>query len=285
MDTFRELKKYCDEAMKKYPQYEKKYKKELIYAKRFYNNGMNLVEMLKEGRPSTRYVIPFLLGLTEKVTNEEFEFKFFEAGNSAVDIDMDFDPIGKQKIQDYLIEKFGKDKVLHVGTFSRLGPASASKDLLKVYKIDFKESNEFTRVLDSKLTWKENLENIETNFPVQWSFYNKHKNILDMVPYFINKIRQGGSHAGGIVILDEPVYKRIPIDRVGGNLVTAFPESNQESILDDLGVIKFDILSISILDVIRNTINMVDEKLYLISEDNVTKIVPASYIDAEFKQF
>ena len=105
-----------------------------------------------------------------------------------------------------------------------------------------------------------------------------------MTPYFINKIRQSGKHAGGIVILDEPVYKRIPVDKVSGEVVTAFPESNQESILDDLGIVKFDILSISILDVIRNTINMIDEKIYLIEEDGIKKVVPASYIDKEIKE-
>ena len=286
--TFRKLKNYCDEKIKEFPQYEKKYKKEIIFVKRFYSNDINLYEEFEKNKEKikTQYIIPFLLGFTDKVTDEDWEYKFVKTGSSGgIDIDVDFDPVGKQKIQDYLFEKYGEEKVLHVGTFNRLGPASAAKDLLRVYKVDFKESNDFTKRLDSKMSWQENLDNLKENFPVLYQFYENHKEILDLTPHFINKIRQGGSHAGGIVILDAPVYDRIPVDKVSGNLVTAFPESAQEQTLDEMGVVKFDILAISILDVIRNAINMIEEKLFLIEEDDVKKIVSKSYLDKEIEKF
>lgn len=194
------------------------------------------------------------------------------------DIDLDWDPIGKEKIYQYLLNKFGSERVLHVGTFSKLGPASAAKDLLRVYKIDFVKSNEFTKLLDHRLNWEDNLNNIKEKFPFAYKFYEENKAILDLTPYFIDKIRNVSMHAGGIIILDEPVYKRIPVDRASGSIVSAFPESAQEQVLDELGVVKFDILAISILDVIRNTINMINEKMYLIEENDIKKIVPESYL-------
>ena len=280
MTNYRELKDYCDTEIKQYPQYLEKYKKEIVLAKRYYDNDINLVELLNTKIPSTKYVIPFLLGLTEKVTEEEWEYKFVKSGTSGgVDIDLDFDPVGKEKIQKYLVEKFGEDRVLHVGTFSRLGPSSAAKDLLRIYKIDFKESNSFTSLLQQTLNWEDNLKNLQEKFPTQYAFYIKHKDILDLTPFFINKIRQVSKHAGGVVILDRPVYERIPIDRVTGEIVTAFPESAQDQVLDEIGVVKFDILAISILDVIRNTIQMLEgKKLFLIEEDGIQKIVDEEYI-------
>ena len=279
--TFKELKDYCDIEISQYPQYLEKYKKEITLARRYYDNDIDLIELLNTKFPSTKYVIPFLLGLTEKVTNEEWEYKFVKSGSSGgVDIDLDFDPIGKEKIQKYLVEKFGEDRVIHVGTFSRLGPSSAAKDLLRIYKIDFKESNSFTSLLQQTLSWEDNLKNLQEKFPTQYAFYEKHKDILDLTPFFINKIRQVSTHAGGIVILDKPVYERIPIDRVSNSLVTAFPESAQEQILDEIGVVKFDILAISILDVIRSTIaSLKNEKLYLVDEDGIMKIVSEKYLE------
>jgi len=279
--TFKELKDYCDIEISQYPQYLEKYKKEITLARRYYDNDIDLIELLNTKIPSTKYVIPFLLGLTEKVTNEEWEYKFVKSGSSGgVDIDLDFDPIGKEKIQKYLVEKFGEDRVIHVGTFSRLGPSSAAKDLLRIYKIDFKESNSFTSLLQQTLSWEDNLKNLQEKFPTQYAFYEKHKDILDLTPFFINKIRQVSTHAGGIVILDKPVYERIPIDRVSNSLVTAFPESAQEQILDEIGVVKFDILAISILDVIRSTIaSLKNEKLYLVDEDGIMKIVSEKYLE------
>jgi len=93
-------------------------------------------------------------------------------------------------------------------------------------------------------------------------------------------VHNSGKHAGGVVVLDRPVYELIPVDRVSGNLVTAFPESGQVQTLDEVGVVKFDILGISILDVIANTLDNINEKLYLIEDDDgIKKIVPESYVN------
>lgn len=276
------LKTFCDEKIKKYPQYNDLYSREIIFAKRYYDNGINLVELLQENKPSKKYIIPFLLGITDEVVDEEWEYKFVSEESGAIDIDTDFSSAGKEMIQNYLLEKYGEDRVLHVGTFTKLGLASAAKDLLRIYKIDYVRSNGFTKILDRGLSWEDNIENIRENFTEQYKFYQENKSVLDLVPYFINKIRQSGKHAGGIVISDEPIYKLIPIDRVSGEVCTAFPESAQQQVLDELGVIKFDILGISILDVIRETINMIEEKLFLIIEDDIQKIVPESYIQ-EYK--
>ncbi|RLD64546.1 MAG: hypothetical protein DRJ01_00500 [Bacteroidetes bacterium] len=65
--TFEELKNTCDEEVKKYPHLEKKYKKELSIAKRFYKNGRNLYQELidKKDKIDTRYIIPYLLKITD----------------------------------------------------------------------------------------------------------------------------------------------------------------------------------------------------------------------------
>lgn len=205
--------------------------------------------------------------------------------NKLIDIDSDFSPEGKEKIQQYLMDKFGKDKVVHVGTYSTLGPASAAKDLLRIYKVDFKESVAFTKELQKDLTWSDNIKIIQDTKPELYKFYLKYKSVLDLVPYFIDKIRQTGKHAGGVIISPEPIYNYIPVDRVSGQVVSAFPENGQETILDEIGLIKLDLLGITVLEVIDNTINLINEKIYLIEEDGMQKIVPESYIDAEIKHF
>lgn len=278
------LRNFCDGAITKYPQYNDLYRKEIILAKRYYDNNMNLFEMLEERKDniSKRYVIPFLLGFTNEVVEKEWEYRFVKEGSSGgIDVDCDFSSKGKELIQQYILDKYGEERVLHVGTFSRLGPASAAKDLLRIYKIDYTKSNEFTKLLDKSLDWEENIEYIRQNYPEQFKFYENNKTILDMVPHFINKIRQSGKHAGGIVITDEPYYKLIPIDRVGGEICSAFPESAQQQVLDELGVVKLDILGITIMDVIGDAIDSIEEKLYLIEEEGIKIIVPESYLDEE----
>lgn len=190
--TYEELKSFCDTEIKKYPQFKSRYIKEIIIAKRFYDNGRNLYKELVEkiNELSKRYIIPFLLGLTNEVIDlppEMVQVKFGDSG--ALDIDSDFSPEGKEKIQSYLRQKYGEDRVIHVGTYTTMGPASAAKDLLRIYNVGFKESVAFTKLLNKDLTWEDNIENIKNISQEQYNFYLKHKPVLDLVPYFINKIR------------------------------------------------------------------------------------------------
>ena len=61
--------------------------------------------------------------------------------------------------------------------------------------------------------------------------------------------------------------------------VTAFQESGQVATLDSLGIIKLDLLGITVLDNIKEAVNLIDEELYLIEEDGIEKIVPKSYLE------
>jgi len=280
LKTYREVKRFCDDKIKNFPEYEERYKKEIGPFERFFKNDIDILEQLKTKKLDNRYVIPFLLGFTENVDLEKpMDMIQVKTGASGgVDIDVDFSSKGKEIAYNYLKEKFGEDRVISVGTNSRLGVSSAAKDLLRVFEAPYKDSNEFTKELDSNESWENNIERIKASRPDLYSFYEKYKNTLDLTPNFINKIRQNGRHAGGVCVLDRPVSELIPVDRVSGNLVTGLPESGAETVLDEQGIIKIDILAISILDVIGNTVNSIKEKMFLIEEEGIEKIVPESYI-------
>lgn len=290
--TWKDLKENCESSIRFATLTEeqlKKYKKEIIVAKRFYDNGRDLYEEFdkKKDKIQTSYTIPFILGFTERITEENQEYIQVKNGASGgIDIDTDWQGDGREKIYQYLVDKYSAEQILHVGTFSTLGPSSAAKDILRVYGVDFGESNAFTKVLQKELTWEENLGVLRGEHPQQWAFYQKHQEILDLVPDFLNKIRQSGRHAGGIVVLPKPVYNYVPVDRVNGEVVTAFPESGSEQVLDELGIVKYDILGISILDVISDAVDMVDEDMFMIEDDDgIIKVVPQSYVDNYQEQF
>lgn len=199
-----------------------------------------------------------------------------------IDIDSDIQPSKREDVLKYLAEKYGKDHVISVGTFSTMKIASAVKDVFRVYGFkEFEKINAFTKVLTDDLSFDENIENIKENHRDLYKFYLDHKAFFDKVPYFIGKIRQTGKHAGGKVITRLPINESFPVERAGEDLVSSFPESGQESVLDDLGYLKIDLLGITILDVMANTFDMIEqskEKLFEIEEDGVNKIVPESYL-------
>lgn len=274
-----QLKDLCLEALKKHPELKNDFTQEYMYAKNFYKNGIDLLEALKENEITGKYIIPFLLGHTDKIDKQTEIVQVFSGASGGIDVDIDFSPAGRDGLFEYLKNKYGDDRVFSVGTYSRLGIKSAIKDVLRVYKIDFKESNTFTGKLDSSLSFDENIEMIQNAYPDLFKFYKKHKDIIDLAKDLDGKVRQISKHAGGVTILDRPIYELIPVERVGGTVLTAFPESGSDSTLDELGIIKFDMLNISVLDVIKNTINQIEEDIYLIEDDDgITKIVPESYL-------
>lgn len=291
---YEELKEFCISRMNYlYPnnaELHKRFEKEIKVAERFYKNGRNLYDELcdqksKGGKLDTRYAIPYILEQTDEFTNENPVYVQVKPGASGgIDVDVDVQPAGREKIYNYLKEKYGDDRVLHVGTFSTLGPASAAKDVLRANGVDFSKSNKFTKVLEKMETWEENLTRIKNEDPENWKFYLANKEALESVPHLIGKVKNSGKHAGGIVVSEKPIYNYIPVDRVKGEVVTAFPESGGNTVLDEIGLIKFDILGISILDVMSEAIEMIDEDIYEIEDnDGIRKLVPSSYIDKEIE--
>lgn len=265
------------------------YKKEISVAKRFYKANRNLLDELIEKKDNikTNYIIPYLLNLTDEFTNEKQEYiQVVPGASGGIDIDSDLSGEGREKIFEYLQKKYGEDRILYVGTSSSLGPKSAAGDLLRVYGKDYGKSVSFTKALDSTITWSENLERLKAEDIVNYQFYLSNKDVLDLVPKFIGKIRNSGKHAGGVVVTKKPIHNYVPVDRTNGFLATAFPESGGEPVLDELGIVKYDLLGVSTLDVIGNTIDMIDEQMYLIEDDDgIKKIVPESYLNTNIETF
>lgn len=281
--NFEELKKICDEKIKNYPQYEKLYKTEISKAKIAYENGINLVQDLTTNKEkiSNRYIIPFFLGLTKSLdASKPIELKQANFGSGGgLDIDTDLSSTGKEIVTKHLKEKYGEDRVISVGTYSSLGQASAIKDILKREGVEFSQANLFCSFINSELKFEENIENFKKNNKVAYDFYLKYKDALDYVPKLLKKIRSVGKHAGGLLILPSPVYEHIPVERVQGELVSAFVESGSATTLDELGYVKYDVLAISVLDVMDNAIDMIGEDIYLIEDDDgIIKAVPSSYL-------
>ncbi len=207
-------------------------------------------------------LISYLLGITTlDPLKHDLIFERFltkeRAKKDFPDIDSDFSQEVKPKIEEYLINKYGSNRVFHICTYTVLGLKSAAKDLCRVYKIDYTKSNEFTKELDNDKSWQENLDILKVEKPHIYKFYLENKKVLDLTPRFDGLTRNMGVHAGGIIILSENIDEIIPVDRVSGVIVSAFQESGSNTELDSVGIVKLDILGIKTLGVINEAINLI----------------------------
>lgn len=255
---------------------------ELFHAEVYYQDIGDLYEDLKAKEIKNKSgVIPYLLGFTETVElNKPLEFIQVKPGASGgIDVDSDFSGEGRDAVIKYLKNKYGDDCVTPVGTTSTLQMKVACKDLLRYVGSTVAEANEFTKELDDELSFEENIKKLLANDSPAKETYLKYQKILDLVPRFLGKARNVGCHAGGVVLTPKPIWNYCPVELSAETIVTAFPESGSSQFLDEIGLVKLDLLAISVLDVIKETTDLINEDLYLIEDDDgLQKIVPASYL-------
>ena len=125
------------------------------------------------------------------------------------------------------------------------------------------------------------MENYRKNFPELYQIYNQYKAYLDMTPKIMNNKKSCGQHAGGCLLLDDDVWNYIPVIHTKDGVATAFVENGGNTELDEIGLCKYDFLAITVLEVISNAVDSVNEEIVkILDDDGLVKIVPISYTKA-----
>ena len=234
-------------------------------------------------------LVSYLLGITsiDPIKYNLIFDRFYNAGRntkdriSMPDIDVDV-PINKREdIIDYIRKKYGQNKVSQMITFNTMKGRGALKDVLRAYgNISFEEMNKITKfipdeakIADELQTMKEEtgeasiirwaLENNPKELK-EWCFINK-SNQLDgpLAKRFEQAIRLEGTksnqsrHAAGVVIGSEPLNGICPMVYDAKNKQMIAGMEMQD--LENIGVIKFDILGVAMLDKIMDVSQTLSE--------------------------
>jgi len=217
------------------------------------------------------------LGMTSKKPDGKFLPKrraFARAGFP--DVDMDFEFFRRGEIYDYLIEKYGRDNVGNIGTYSGLKLRSAVRRIGKAIDIGdawFKGKDEYTSINENLVT--EIIQSLPRQIgailkvgdvtikTIQDAYDHCHefRYVISKYPGILrhSKNIEGlltvfGTHAAGIVIGDEPIEHIAPLRRARKN---EYSTQYAYEDLEQLGLIKFDILALSTLSVIKECVKLV----------------------------
>ncbi|MBK7639438.1 MAG: DNA polymerase III subunit alpha [Bacteroidetes bacterium] len=195
---------------------------------------------------------------------------------SMPDIDIDFDDVGRDKVIDYVVKKYGKDHVAQIITYGSMAAKSSLKDVGRVMDIPLPEVEKVTKAfpdnaaaslrkilnpkgIDEKLKKEMKPEQMQQ----AENFIKLSKNddvigkMIRMAYKLEGSVRNTGIHACGVIITPEELNKYLPVTlgKDSDFLVTQFDNNAMEK----SGLLKMDFLGLKTLTIIKNACQMIKE--------------------------
>lgn len=214
--------------------------------------------MVGPGRGSAAgSLVSYSLGITE-IDPIKYDLLFERFLNperiTMPDIDIDFDALKRYKVIDYVTNKYGREYVSNIMTYSTLGSKQVIRDVAKVLEIDNKIVDKLCSFLDAKISLKNNLNDDVKKMLEQFS---NLKNAYFVSMKLEGLKRQIGTHAAGVVISSIKLTNVMPVIKNKDNYLTGYTMEY----LENLGLLKMDFLAIKDLSILDNIIKSIETKI------------------------
>ncbi len=173
------------------------------------------------------------------------------------DIDCDFCAHGREKVIDYVTQKYGQEKVCQIATFGTLKAKAAVRDVGRVLGFPYADVDKLAKLIPDVL--KITLDKALETSPELKNFVDQHawaKEIFDYARPLEGLNRQAGKHAAGLVIAPNDITDYVPLQRdKDGFVITQWDKGDVES----YGLIKFDFLGLKTLTIIDKALDMIEQ--------------------------
>lgn len=177
---------------------------------------------------------------------------------SMPDVDIDFCIDKREKVIEYVTQKYGEDKVCQIITFGTLAAKAALKGVARVLDIPYAESDKLAKMIptlpkikiDDALEPGMDLRKLYDSDP-------KVKELVDLAKSVEGLKFNIGTHAAGVIISRDPLSDIVPVQKSKeGIIVTEYPMSDVEK----LGLLKMDFLGLRNLTIIANAIELIRKR-------------------------
>ncbi|WP_343704638.1 DNA polymerase III subunit alpha [Chitinophaga sp.] len=247
----------------------------------FIKAGRDLGVFIGPGRGSAAgSAVAYCIGITN-IDPIKYDLLFERFLNperkSMPDIDTDFDDEGRQKVIDYVVEKYGKQQVAQIITYGTMAAKMSIKDVARVMDLPLQESNALAKLVPDKpgiqlgrifnapldgeksLAEKEGLaaEDLENVKKLRELIKGNDLpgEVLREACVLEGSVRNTGIHAAGIIIAPKDLSELIPVTTAKDSdlLVTQF----EGNVIESAGVIKMDFLGLKTLTIIKGALEMI----------------------------
>ncbi len=249
----------------------------------FINAGKELGVYVGPGRGSAAgSVVAYCLGITNIDPikyNLLFERFLNPDRKSLPDIDTDFDDEGRQKVIDYVVEKYGRNQVAHIATYGTMAAKMSIKDVARVLDLPLSESNALAklvpdkpkitleRIFNASLSGDNSLSDKEGLNPEELEQVKQLRKIkeagglpgtvIENAMVLEGSVRGTGIHAAGIIIAPSDLTDILPV--ASSKDVSLLITQYDGSVIENAGVIKMDFLGLKTLSILKEAIRLIKQ--------------------------
>ena len=197
---------------------------------------------------------------------------------SMPDIDIDFDEDGRDDILQWVVNKYGKNRVAHIITFGTMAAKMAIRDVARVQKLPLFDADRLAKLVPERpgTTLKSAYEEVPELRNEQKSNNELIVSTLEYAGTLEGSVRHTGLHACGIIIGKDDLIEHVPIctSKDSELLVTQFDGKH----IEDVGMLKMDFLGLKTLSIIKDAIkNVKDSHGIEVDFDNIPLEDPETY--------
>jgi len=176
---------------------------------------------------------------------------------SMPDFDVDFCMEGRDRVIDYVAERYGRERVSQIITYGTMAAKAVVRDVARVLGRSYGFADSLAKLipfelgitLDDALAKEEELRR-------RYKAEDEVREVIDLARSLEGLVRNAGTHAGGVVIAPSVLTDFAPLycEAGGGSVVTQFDKDDVEA----AGLVKFDFLGLRTLTIIDWAVRTID---------------------------
>ncbi|NWJ49949.1 MAG: DNA polymerase III subunit alpha [Bacteroidetes bacterium] len=191
---------------------------------------------------------------------------------SMPDVDIDFDDEGRGRVIEYVIGKYGKDRVAQIITFGSMAARSAIRDVARVLKLPLTEADRLAKLIPEgpKVSLESAFNDVPELKQAKASGEPLVQKTLSLALTLEGSIRNVGVHACGVIIGPEDLKNFVPLSiaKDSDMPVTQF----EGKLVESVGLLKMDFLGLKTLSIINDT--LINIKHHHVLDFDIDTLVP-----------
>jgi len=181
---------------------------------------------------------------------------------SMPDIDIDFDDLGRAKVIDYVVQKYGRQNVSQIVTFGTMGARTALRDVARVLKIPLKEADQIAKTIpDGKVSLDVAFDTVDELKELLKSGREEIQTLFNASRALEGCARHTGVHAAGVIIAPGIVSDYVPVATTKNKDEQVLTTQYAGEWVEDFGLLKMDFLGLSTLTIINDTCAILEDRM------------------------